>query len=67
MILVVLDRFTKMAHFIPIKKIHSPTVAQAYLENIWKYHAFPEEPVSDWNGTCTGQFFTDLYNYLGVT
>jgi hypothetical protein len=30
-ILVVVDRFTKMAHFIPIKKNDSPTVARAYL------------------------------------
>jgi len=34
--LVVVDRFTKMAHFIPIKKKDSPTVARAYLENVWK-------------------------------
>jgi hypothetical protein len=29
MILVVVDRFTKMAHFVPIKEKHSPMVAQA--------------------------------------
>jgi hypothetical protein len=29
MILVVVDRFTKMAHFVPIKEKDSPTVAQA--------------------------------------
>jgi hypothetical protein len=34
MILVVVDRFTKMAHFIPIKKKDSPMVARAYLENV---------------------------------
>jgi hypothetical protein len=33
--LVVVDCLTKMAHFIPIKKKDSTTVAQAYLENIW--------------------------------
>jgi len=38
MILVVVDRFTKMAHFIPFKKKDLPTVARAYLENVWKYH-----------------------------
>jgi len=66
MILVVVDRFTKMAHFIPITKKDSPTVARAYLENVWKYHGFPEDVVSDQDGTFTEQFFTDLYNYLGI-
>jgi len=66
MILVVVDRFTKMAHFIPIKKKDSPTVARAYLENVWKYHGFPEDVVSDRDGTFTGQYFTDLYDYLGI-
>jgi len=65
-ILVVVDRFTKMAHFVPIKKKDSPTVARAYLENVWKYHGFPEDVVSDRNTTFTGSFFTDLYNYLGI-
>jgi len=55
MILVVVDRFTKMTHFIPIKKKDSPTVARAYLNNIWKYHRFPENVVSDRDGTFTGQ------------
>jgi hypothetical protein len=32
--LVVVDRFTKMAHFIAIKKKHSPSVAIAYLKNV---------------------------------
>jgi len=65
-ILVVVDRFTKMAHFIPLSKKDSPTVAKAYLENVWKYHGFPEDVVSDRDGTFTGQYFTDLYNYLGI-
>jgi hypothetical protein len=55
-----------MAHFIPLKKQDSPTVAKAYLENVWKYHGFPEDVVSDRDGTFTGQYFTDLYNYQGI-
>jgi len=66
MILVVGDRFTKMAHFIPIKKKDSPTVAKAYLENVWKYHGCPEDVVSDRDSTFTGSFCTDLYSYLGI-
>jgi hypothetical protein len=65
-ILAVVDRFTKMAHFIPLSKKNSPTVARAYLEIGWKYHGFPEDVVSDRDGSFTGQYFTDLYNYLGI-
>lgn len=35
-ILVVVDWFTKLAHFIPIDKQDSPTVTKAYLNNVWK-------------------------------
>jgi transposase InsO family protein len=66
MILVVVDHFTKMAHFIPIKKKDLPTAARAYLENIWKYHGFPEDVVSNRDSTFTCTFFTYLYNYLGI-
>jgi hypothetical protein len=65
MILVVVDRLMKMAHFIPIKKQDLPMVARAYLENICKYHGFPEPVVSDRDSTFTGSFCTDLDNYVG--
>jgi hypothetical protein len=66
MILVVVDRFTKMAHVIPLAKKDSPTVAKAYLDNIWKYHGFPEDVVSDRDTTFMGQCFMDLCNFLGM-
>jgi len=66
MILVVVDLYTKMAHFIPIKKKDSPTVARAYLQNVWKYDGFPEDVGSDRDTTFTGSFSMDLYNYLGM-
>jgi hypothetical protein len=65
-ILVVVDRFTKMAHFIAISKNDLPMVARAYPENIWIYHGFPEDVVSDRDSTFSGSVFTDLYNYLGI-
>jgi hypothetical protein len=66
MILVVVDLFTKMAHFSPVKKKDCPTVVRAYLENVWMYHGFPEDVVSDRDGTFAAQFFPDLYDYLGI-
>jgi len=55
-----------MAHFVPIKKKDSPTVARACLENVWKYQSFPENIISDRDSTFMGSFFTDPYNYLGI-
>jgi hypothetical protein len=66
MILVVVDHFTKMAHFVPIKKQHSPTVAREYLENGWKYNGSQDDAVFDPDRTFTRQFFTDLYDYHGI-
>ena len=66
MIFFVVDHFTKMAHFIPVGKKVSPTIARAYLEKVWKYHGFPEDVVSDRDRTFTGKFCTDLYDYLGI-
>lgn len=48
-IVVVVDRFTQMANFIPISNKDSPSVAEAYLENVWKYQGFPEDLGSDRN------------------
>lgn len=62
MILVVVDRFSKMAHFIPTEKKDSPTVARTYLDIVWKYHGFPEDVVSDKDSTFSGSFFTDRYS-----
>jgi hypothetical protein len=66
MILVVLARFTNMAHFIPIKKNDSPSVASACLDHVWKYHGFPKDVISDRDSTFAGSWFMDLYNYLGI-
>jgi hypothetical protein len=64
--LVLVDRFAKMAHFISIRQKASPTVARAYFENVWNFHGFPEDMVSNRDCTFTGQFFTDLYDYLSI-
>jgi hypothetical protein len=66
MILVVVDHYIKMAHFIPMKKKDSLIVAWVYLENVWKYDGFLEDVVSDRDSTFTGSVITDLYHYLDI-
>ena len=65
-ILVVVDHFTKMAHFIPIRKREAVEVAKAYLNGVWKYHGIAEDIVSDRDPTFTGKYIANLYEYLGI-
>ena len=41
-IYVVVDRFTKMAHFIPTtKKVLEEDLINIHMKNIWKHHGLP--------------------------
>ena len=44
---VVVDRFSKMAHFIPLKTTQAKELADAFIQYIWKYHWLPISIVSD--------------------
>jgi hypothetical protein len=45
---VIVDRFTKMAHFIPLaKRVSSAALAKKFLQDIWRLHRVPEQIVSD--------------------
>jgi len=47
-ILVVVDRFTKMAHFIPTtEKTSAEGLARLFRDNIWKLHRLPDSIISD--------------------
>ena len=52
-ILVVVDRLTKFAHFIPLKHPYTTvTVAQLFLDNVVKLHGLPSNIVSDRDSLC---------------
>jgi hypothetical protein len=47
-ILIVVDRLTKMSHFIPCKKtITGEATTRLFLNNIYHLHDFPNDIVSD--------------------
>jgi len=47
-ILVVVDRFTKMAHFVPtIERTSVEELAQLFRDNIWKLHRLPDSIISN--------------------
>jgi len=47
-ILVVVDRFTKMAHFVPTtEKAMAEGLARLFRDNVWRLHGLPESIISD--------------------
>lgn len=48
MIMVVIGKFTKYAHFLPLSyPFTALQVAQAYIHNIYKLHGLPQSIISD--------------------
>jgi len=66
-ILIVVDRFTKLSHFIPTSKTCSaPQVASLFLDNIVKLHGFPSTIISDRDPIFTSHFWQHLLRLCDV-
>jgi hypothetical protein len=66
-ILVIVDRLTKMAHFVPtIRNYTSEIVANLFVKNVFRYHGLPESIVSDRDSKFTSHFWKALQKNLGV-
>jgi hypothetical protein len=67
-ILVVVDRFSKYAHSIPLHHpFTAPTVAQAIFDNVVKLHSLPKSIVSDRDKVFTAHFWQELFKLMGIT
>src|SRR3989337_1145002 len=66
-ILVVVDRLTKMAHFIPCRDdTTSVELAELYHKNVWKAHGIPKSIVSDRGQLFISSFWKDLTARLKI-
>src|SRR5258706_10653557 len=64
---VIVDRLTKMAHFIPLKTgITAAELAQAFLRVIWKLHGLPDEIITDRDTKITSLFWQKLMDLMGT-
>uniref|UniRef100_A0A8R7UA39 Integrase catalytic domain-containing protein n=1 Tax=Triticum urartu TaxID=4572 RepID=A0A8R7UA39_TRIUA len=60
-ILVVVDKFTRYAHFLPLThNFTDAKVAHSYLENVYKMHGLPEAIISDRDLVFTSKFWSEL-------
>jgi hypothetical protein len=66
-ILVVVDRFTKFAHFLPLRHpFTAPSVARIFVDSIVKLHGMPRSIVSDRDRIFTSSFWKLLFQHLGT-
>lgn len=66
-ILVIVDLFTKYAHFVPLTHPFTVvTIAQVFFQHIYKLHGLPAAIVSDRDKIFTSNFWKELFKQVGV-
>jgi len=66
-ILVVVDWFTKMAHFVPTtEKTMAEGLARLFRDNVWRLHGLPESIISDRGPQFTAELMRELNEMLGI-
>jgi len=67
-IMVVVDKFSKYAHFVPLTQPFTALkVAVAYMDNIYKLHGFPQAIISDRDRIFTSALWKELFRLAGTT
>ena len=66
-IVTVVDRFSKMVHFIPAKKtVTAQETADLFIRNVFRLHGMPMSIVSDRDPRFTSDFWKALFDKLGT-
>jgi hypothetical protein len=68
---VIVDRLTKMAHFIPLRtgsdgELPVRDLAVIFAKEIWRLHGLPSDIVSDRDTRFTSHFWQELSKHLGI-
>lgn len=65
--MVVVDRLSKYAHFLALSHPYTASsIAQLFLDNIYKLHGLPKSIVSDRDPIFTSLFWQELFKKLHV-
>uniref|UniRef100_J3NB79 Integrase catalytic domain-containing protein n=1 Tax=Oryza brachyantha TaxID=4533 RepID=J3NB79_ORYBR len=66
-ILVVVDKFSRYAHFVPLAHpFIAPQIASAYVDSIYKLHGLPAAIISDRDRIFTSHFWQELFKAVGT-
>jgi hypothetical protein len=65
-IMVVVDQFSKMAHFIPTKEsATAQETERLFFMHVFKHHGFPKDVMLDRNPKFTSKFWRTLWKCMG--
>lgn len=66
-ILVVVDKFSKYAHFLPLlHPFTALTVAKVYLSELYRLHGLPAAIISDRDPIFTSKLWQELFRLTGT-
>ena len=67
-IFVIVDRFSKMAHFIPTTmRVDAPALAQLFLDHVVRLHGMPQSILSDRDPRFLSLFWKELFTLTDTT
>ena len=67
-ILVVVDKYSKYAHFVPRRHpFQAAGVAKLFMDNIYKLHGLPSTIISDRDRIFTSKFWQTLFKLVGTS
>ena len=67
-IFVIVDRFSKMAHFLPTTTTaDAPTLVRLFHDGIVRLHGFPRSIVSDRDPRFLSSFWREMFEHAGTT
>jgi len=66
-ILVVVDKYSKFAHFIPLRHPFTAlSVAKAFMSHVYKLHGMPSSIISDRDKVFTNNLWRELFGLAGI-
>src|SRR5204863_272426 len=64
---VVIDRLTKLRHFIPCRdSVYAEALAPMFVQHVWRHHGLPATIVSDRGPQFASEFWGHLCKQLGI-
>jgi len=63
---VIINRFTKMAYFIPLTEKTAADFAIIFAREVWRHHGLPTDIVSDRDSQFTSDVWKEFLKILGI-